>query len=79
MEGVSDRGGAWKFLLGDTGLYSSESGKGGAGCGEGWHGIVCLEQFATVSEGTLGAAGIFGDGDGLSGGGTPVKGSGINY
>jgi REP element-mobilizing transposase RayT len=62
-------GGAWKCLLGDPRLHSSESGEGGAGCGEGWHGIVCLEQLAIVFEGALGAAGFFGDGDGFSGGG----------
>ena len=62
-----DCGGAWKCLLGDTGLYSSESGEGGVGCGEGWHGVVCLEQLATLSEGTMGAAGVFGEGDGVLG------------
>ena len=64
-----DRRGAWKCLWGDTELHSSESGEGGAGCREGWHGVFCLEQLATVSEGTMGAAGVFGDGDGFSGGG----------
>ncbi len=63
-----DRGGAWKCLLGDPGLHSFEPGKGGAGCGEGRYGVVCLEQLASVSEGAMGAAGVFGDGDGFSGG-----------
>ena len=57
------------LTVGNTELHSSESGEGGAGCREGWHGVFCLEQLATVSEGTMGAAGVFGDGDGFSGGG----------
>jgi len=48
-------------------IHLNLSGKGGAGCGEGWHGIVCLEQFATVSEGRMGAAGVFGESDGVLG------------
>ena len=63
-----DRGGAWKCLLGDLGLHSSKSDKErGVVAGRDGMESLCLGQLATVSEGSMGAAGVFGDDNGVSG------------